>query len=792
MLINSCYINCYYYQGINKNVILIESSTGISLAENMLYILLELASSTYSEYKICIAINRNKRKQLKGQLLIEGIKISSRIRIISKSSFKYYYYLATAKYLFTDTSFPRIYIKKDTQIITNTWHGTPLKMMGRDVQNAVYRMGNVQRNLLETDYFICPNQYKKKIMAKAYMLDNLYEGTVLLEGYPRNSIFFDQDNGENLKVSLGMADKEIFIYMPTWRGDLTARKSEQLLDMTEYYLNGLDKKLKQDQVLFVKMHDLVNNAIDYSRYSHIKPFPHNYNVYKLLNACSALITDYSSVFFDFANTRRKIIIFAYDESQYINERGLYFSLDKLPFPVVKTIDGLVRELNSPKEYDDEQFLKDFCTYDSPRAAERICRHVILGEKVCKEEKLSNNGKANVLIYSGTLIKNGITASLLNLFNIIDLNKRNYFVTFQENRLKREPLRTSKIPEKVFIFPMSSVANTTVMEKIAAIVYFKFNKDNTLLKRYLDRLYKRELKKFFGNSHFDYIIQFTGYDKHIINLFQRFNKTKFIYVHNDMLNEIKTRKNQHLLTLKSAYCNYNKVAVVTEDIIPPTVEISGKRENIVVVNNCHAHKQIMARAEHDLVFDEYTECNISMEELAEILKSGINKFISIGRFSPEKGHIMLMKAFENFNILYPTSCLIIIGGHGKIYKEILKYANNSQAKIIIIKSISNPMPILAKCDLFVLSSFYEGLGLVILEADSLGIPVISTNIPGPRGFMNKYGGYLVDPTEKGIYGGMLAYMAGNVKTMGVNYTEYNKSAESQFENLFHKCKSLFSL
>ena len=63
-------------------------------------------------------------------------------------------------------------------------------------------------------------------------------------------------------------------------------------------------------------------------------------------------------------------------------------------------------------------------------------------------------------------------------------------------------------------------------------------------------------------------------------------------------------------------------------------------------------------------------------------------------------------------------------------------------------MSNPMPVLKQCDLFILSSIYEGLGLVILEADTLGIPAISTDIPGPRGFMREHGGYLVEPNSEG--------------------------------------------
>ena len=96
-----------------------------------------------------------------------------------------------------------------------------------------------------------------------------------------------------------------------------------------------------------------------------------------------LITDYSSVFFDFANTGRKIILFNYDEEDYQSYRGFYFPLSDLPFPKVTTIDELINELNCAKNYDDAGFLEKFCTYDNPDAAKNICRHIFLKEKVCE-------------------------------------------------------------------------------------------------------------------------------------------------------------------------------------------------------------------------------------------------------------------------------------------------------------------------------------------------------------------------------------------------------------------------
>jgi len=778
--LNSYYAHCYYKKDLKENLILIESKNGSDLAGNMFHILKEVTSEEYSDYKVVLSCTDKKRKEIKERLDKYHIKNYS---FVKTNTYEYYKLLSVAKYLFTDTSFTRAYVKKEGQVITNTWHGTPLKYMGRDVENRAYAMGNVQRNLLYADYLIYPNEYMKEKMVTAYHLDKAYQGTILNEGYPRNSVFFDKEAGKSIRGELGIEDKKVFIYMPTWRGTLTNKNTDHLLAITEYLLLALDQQMTDEQVMYVKLHPFIGKAMDFSKYTHIKDYPSQYDAYEFMNMCDGLITDYSSVFYDFANTRKKVILWAYDETDYLGERGVYVDINELPFPVVKRVDDLVREMNSPINYDDTEFMKECCTYDGPDAAKRICKHVIKGEHVCNEERFDTNKKEKVLMYGSALAQNGLTTSLLNLFHNIDIDKREYFVSFTETALKKQPLRVSKLPREVSIMPIASEANFTIFEALAYIMYFKKDIKNNFTKKYLDRLYKRELVKHFGGVKFDYFIQFAGYEKKIINMFERFDGPKFIYVHNDMVAEIKTRGNQHRLTLESAYQNYNKVAVVTKDIVPATVEISKKEDNIVVVNNCHAHTEIRQRAELPVAFDANTACTHTFEEVMEVLESDKKKFITIGRFSPEKGHMMLMESFERFSEEYSDAVLIIIGGHGNLWKQTFNYAKKSKASIICIRAMSNPMPILKRCDLFILSSVYEGLGLTMLEADALGIPSMSTDIVGPQGFMREFGGYLVEPSEEGLINGMKAFMKGKVKAMNVDYDQYNKRAVEQFESLF---------
>ena len=166
---------------------------------------------------------------------------------------------------------------------------------------------------------------------------------------------------------------------------------------------------------------------------------------------------------------------------------------------------------------------------------------------------------------------------------------------------------------------------------------------------------------------------------------------------------------------------------------------------------------------------------------------IKKFVTVGRFSSEKGHQRLIESFDELYKEKKNIYLIIIGGHGEMFQQTIDFADTltSRENIIIIKSVSNPYAILKKCDYFVLSSFYEGFGLVLAEANILGLPVFSTNIPGPRGFMEKYKGLLVDNSKQGIIDGMQLMLDGKVSVMDINFEEYNQEAIKEFELLLSR-------
>lgn len=786
---NSWYVHCMEKKSIKKHSVLLESNVGfggIDIGSNILCIIRALRSGEFDKYQVYYAYVKGRKEQVRS--IFKACDIQD-VTLVEQNSFAYFKLLAQAKYVFNDVTFPRRFIKRPGQIYVNTWHGTSFKKLGKDVPSGAYAMGNTQRNFLMADYLVVPSHYAKDRLEEALNLKNLYQGTWLYGGYPRNQAFYCPERSRELRQSLGLENKRVYCYLPTWRGTLKNEESNQAKlrqkKELEAYFKKLDKLLNENEVFYVRLHPFVGDIVDYSRYRHIAPLPKGVDYYEVLALADCLVTDYSSVFYDYANNSDgKIIFFCYDEAEFEQGRSSYGTLEQFPFPRAYNVRELIKELRSPKNYDDTEFKSTYCPYDGPDAAKLLCRHIFSGKKTYLEEKDSGDGKKNLLFYVGGIEQNGLTTSFLNLMAGIDREKYHYFASFQEEWVEKEPSKVGLLPDFVRIVPMAKGWNLTFMEAFASFLYYKRNVDNTFVKKYLKRFYQREYTRNFGYASYEWCIHFNGYERKIIGMFQEAPCKRAIFVHNDMLMEIKTKGNQHFLTLQSAYREYDAVAAVTQDIYDRTLLISGKTENLHVIHNCHAYQRVLARAEEELTIDGLTSCTKTKKELKQILESPIKKFITIGRFSPEKGHGMLVEAFAGYLKESPDCVLFIIGGGGKLYEETKARVENLgiSDSVVLIKAIKNPMPILKRCDLFLLSSLYEGLGLVILEADTLGLPVVSTEIIGPTGFMKDHGGYLVPATAEGLQNGMKAYDRGEVPVMHVDYEAYNRQAVKEFMEL----------
>ena len=779
------YIKLYEDTPIDDHTILVEASHGAVAMGNMFYQLRYMSQSEkYRDYKIYLSAQGRKAKSF-GELL-EGYGIHN-VNITIQASEEYFRLLNGAKYLMNDTTFSPYFMKKEGQVYLNTWHGTPLKALGKGVKSEPHVLANVQKNMVSADYMLFPNGHTRDALIQDYMLENISRGSYVMSGYPRNEAFFDTNRRAAIRKELELDGLKVYAYMPTYRGAASKGFTPKNTHYLNYYLYELDKQLGDDEVMYVNLHPLAKKDVAFQQFNHIRNFPAGYETYDFLNASDVLVTDYSSVFFDYACSGKKIVLFTYDEEEYLNDRGMYMSMDELPFPRVAGVDDLLAQLRSEKNYDDAAFMERFCKYECGNAAQKLCDYVVLGEDTGIDvQPMPDNGKENVLIYAGNLSGNGITASLRSLLNAIDLDKRNYIFSFYSEYVEKHKETILTFPEKAQFYAFTGEPNLTVQDLIIRKMFRKKKISAATYMKYQKKRVRQGLERNIGCVRVDQVIQFNGYEQDVILAFSTFEGPKTIYVHSDMMHEIYTKGNQRHDVLHYAYNNYDHVAVVTEDMIEPTLKISGKRENIVVAKNLINHQIIRDKAQAEIALDPTTKSTVTEERLKEILASDSECFINVGRFAPEKGQDRLIDAFARYHQENPDSYLIIMGGYAlnNLYNRLCAKVEEMglQDHVVMLENVSNPYPIVKACDYFVLTSHYEGFGLVLAEADILGVPAISTDIAGPRGFMKKHGGVLVPDSEDGIYQGLHMLHNGEVKPMNVDYDLYNQESVQEFEDL----------
>ena len=212
-LLENSEIYSNYYLDIDEDLVYLESRDGNDFTGNILRIIEELSTGKYGNLKIAVYVNENGLERLKEVKIIENEADATKVA-------------EQAKYIITDSGIRPKYVKRPEQIFLYTAHGTPFKTMGINNKNEEHTIGSPQHSMLSADYLLYPNNYMREKMISAYLLDKIYPGKILMEGYPRNSIFFDDERREELKSKLKLKDKEIFIYMPTFKGTYFNRMDE--------------------------------------------------------------------------------------------------------------------------------------------------------------------------------------------------------------------------------------------------------------------------------------------------------------------------------------------------------------------------------------------------------------------------------------------------------------------------------------------------------------------------------------------------------------------------------------
>ena len=529
------YTKYYEKLRVKNDIILLQSYGGNGFSGNPYYMLKYLLK-TFPNYKYYIGVDSKCLKQTNE--FIKNKKFKN-VNVVTINSRRYCKILASAKYLINNRGFASYFIKKDGQVYIQTWHGTPLKGLGKDAKDAPDDGGNFQKNCFMTDYFIMPNKYSLDKIKNGYMFDRLYNGEYLLSGYPRNTIFLDEKSREIVRNDLGINTKKVVVYMPTWRR--SKLKDVSLEPEVVNFFDRFEKESNGNCVLYVKLHSLLKDKIDFTGYKYIKEFPKKYETYEFLNAADCLITDYSSVFFDFALSRKQIILFAYDKEKYYKSISTYFKLDELPFPTVETADELMNELKLDRAVNyPSEFIQRYISLENENTTKEICDY-IFKQKIPDFKIIKSSAeKNNVLVYLGNLFSNDV---LKNFYELFDGNvNKNIIATFNKNKIKKNKLVINSFSNKVDFIVTSGSKDMTIMEGIAIVLYKRFNFNNKWVLSKLSKIYQREIKRRYGSIIFDKVIDLSFDSLDNLGLYKYMNiKNVYLILHKSFLIPRKGKK-----------------------------------------------------------------------------------------------------------------------------------------------------------------------------------------------------------------------------------------------------------
>lgn len=348
---------------LKKKVILFESSLFRNYTGNPKYIYEEFVRQNLDEEYDLVWVFKNPDA-------IDLSKIKGKHRVLKYKEFKFFVLFATASFIVSDSRLPRYLRMHKKNCYIQTWHGTPLKKLALDMTSLDMGGGkdiskyhdNFRKSSSTWNYLLSQNNFSTNTFRRCFDFDK----EILEIGYPRNDILVNSSEADinELKESLGLPlDKKIILYAPTWRDNQYYRNGEYKF-VSAIDFDALREAISDEYIMIVKYHYLIKDAVDWSTYEgFIYQFGESEDIASLYLVSDMLITDYSSVMFDYSVLKRPMVFFAYDLDDYKNNlRGFYFDfLEEAPGPIVLTNDDLIDAI---KNYNPSNWAKKYEAYSA--------------------------------------------------------------------------------------------------------------------------------------------------------------------------------------------------------------------------------------------------------------------------------------------------------------------------------------------------------------------------------------------------------------------------------------------
>lgn len=701
---------------------------------------------------------------------------------IKRQSDAYIHYLATASHLINNVTFPEWFIRRPEQSYLNTWHGTPIKHLGKDIKDDFMAHKNVSRNFLHASHLLSPNDHTTSIMLDRYDIRGIYTGKFAQTGYPRIDVTVNAsltDKKTTLQSLFLRDDLPVVLYAPTWRG----AHGHAEVDSIQIENDLLELATLPCQIVF-RGHHFSEAAIKKLNLP-VTIADQSIDTGELLSIVDLLVTDYSSIFFDFLPVKKPIVFYTYDLEEYKKERGLYFNFEEMPGPLCSTIEETKSSIislldNYEVSQKHIQAITKFCPLEDGSSTFRAIEFFLKDNNTFNVE-VSDSSKPSLLIYPGTFVPNGITSSCLNLLNNIPEDDYNLSIVIDPVAVSASEERLhkySKLPSHI-----NTVARVgqMVLTPEESLILDRFNThrhlENAEMWNILENLYKREFSRVLGASKFDSIINFEGYSyfwSSLLGLGKPSNENAIIYLHNDMHSEWKVR-HPYLRGIFALYRYYESLVSVSETM---------KNINL---RNLSAYRDL---SEDKFKFcintinpeEILTRASLPMDPDLDAWVGDSKLLLTLGRLSPEKDQAKLVRAFDKVAAKYSNLKLLILGdGPLKSYLESLINELGLSQRIMLGGLRENPFPALKRADCFILPSNHEGQPMVLLESLALGKAIIASDIDGNRGVLKDGYGELVPNDIDGLVAGIKKFMNRKLRHKEFDAETYMASAIAMFKS-----------
>lgn len=344
---------------VKKDVVVFDSSIGRNYTGNPRYIYEYMVKRGLDKKYRCIWLFENPRTKIPGTA-----------KVVKFRRIWYFYYMAVAGIWVFDCRQPDFLVKRKGVHYIQTWHGTPLKRLALDME--MVDMGGetdlesykeeFRKNTKTWDYLISQNRFSTEIFSRCFD----FHKDILEIGYPRNDILFHKNTEEHkkrLRKELGIPeDKKVILYAPTWRDNEFYEKGQyKFSPAMDFQL--LREELAGEYVLLVKYHYLVQDRVSFEGFEgFIYKFSAKYDIAELYLLADLLVTDYSSVMFDYSILKRPMLFYCYDFDNYRdNLRGFYFDFEKeAPGPISRTTKELANDIKEKRYLDYAMRYEAFC------------------------------------------------------------------------------------------------------------------------------------------------------------------------------------------------------------------------------------------------------------------------------------------------------------------------------------------------------------------------------------------------------------------------------------------------